>query len=276
MRKTKRGLSYWVLLTGLVIGFCALLVVGRHFASEYPEDIAAFLRTYWAVDSAWSYVAIVLILVVATASWLIPLSVVAIVVGSICGIWVGFLCSVVGASLGALVAFLASRYWIRARLEERIRQRLSIARLDREVARLGTRFVFAIRLSPVAPFSLVSYAFGLTKVSTVEFMVGSLGALPGLFACVYSGAISKDLLLALTGNSPELEPMRLLLLVLGLCATIVSVAALWQVVRRSLADSGDRGGRRASSRSRTTGPAIRAQRLPDPAVDGLTGSDADR
>jgi uncharacterized membrane protein YdjX (TVP38/TMEM64 family) len=244
------------------MGFCALLVVGRYLASEYPEHIAAFLRAYWVVDSAWSYVAIVLIVVVATVSWLIPLSVVAIAVGSICGIRAGFLCSVVGTGLGALLAFLASRYWIRARLEERIGRRLSVARLDEEVARLGTRFVFAIRLSPVAPFSLVSYAFGLTKVSVREFMVGSIGALPGMFACVYSGAISKDLLLALAGNSPELEPMRLALLVLGLCATFVSVAALLVAVRRSLGDGG--------FRSRLT-QAI----LPDAAVDGFTRSDAD-
>jgi uncharacterized membrane protein YdjX (TVP38/TMEM64 family) len=210
-----------------------LAVAAKYLLPEQYEHLGMLIATYWMADSVWSYFAIVTILAICAISGIVPLSLVCVVVGSLCGLWTGFLFSAIGTGLGAIVAFLASRYWIRKRLEARIARHVSLARLDNEVARQGARFVFAIRLSPIAPFSLISYAFGLTKVSTLDYVIGSFGALPGMFACVYSGAISKDVVLALGTQNPDVDRMKVLLLVIGLGATIIAIVAMVRAMSRS-------------------------------------------
>jgi uncharacterized membrane protein YdjX (TVP38/TMEM64 family) len=61
--------------------------------------------------------------------------------------------------------------------------------LDRAIAKEGAKIIFLVRLSPVFPFTYINYAFGLTGVKTLPYVVASFfGMIPGTFAYVYLGS----------------------------------------------------------------------------------------
>jgi uncharacterized membrane protein YdjX (TVP38/TMEM64 family) len=170
----------------------------------------------------------------ASLTGIIPLSLLAIASGALYGLLEGFLVSAVGVNVGALIAFLLSRYAYRSNIDDWESRHLSIQHLDKEIALRGWIFVLLLRLSPVAPYSLASYAFGLTRISMGAYMLGSIGATPALLAYVYTGSISGLALLTLTGNNVELNPVQLIMLIVGFIATIASVFYFMHIARKGL------------------------------------------
>lgn len=100
-------------------------------------------------------------------------------------VW-GSVVNLVGATLGATLAFLAARYlaadWARRKVAGRL-DRL-IAGVDAE----GWRFVAFVRLVPLFPFNLLNYALGLTRIPLTHYVVASLICMaPGTIAFTYLG-----------------------------------------------------------------------------------------
>jgi uncharacterized membrane protein YdjX (TVP38/TMEM64 family) len=91
-----------------------------------------------------------------------------------------------GATTGAVLAFLSARYLLGARLQETYRDRL--AKFNREMARNGTRYLLTLRLIPVFPFFVVNFLAGLTQVPLGTFSwTTSLGIIPGTAVFAYAG-----------------------------------------------------------------------------------------
>jgi len=91
------------------------------------------------------------------------------------------------STIGATLAFLASRFllrdWVQARFGERLRA------LNEGVAREGAFYLFALRLVPAFPFFLINLAMGLTPIRTWTFCwVSQVGMLAGTIVYVYAGA----------------------------------------------------------------------------------------
>lgn len=92
----------------------------------------------------------------------------------------GFVYSFVGMTLSALVTFGIGRL-VGRQLVERWSARLS--RLSRNVATKGVLAIVAVRVIPVAPFSVINMIAGATHIRTKDFLLGTvLGELPGLLA----------------------------------------------------------------------------------------------
>lgn len=68
----------------------------------------------------------------------------------------------VGATLGAIAAFWVGRYLARDWVSRKIEDNASFSAIDQAVAEEGFKIVLLTRLSPVFPFNLLNYAFGLT------------------------------------------------------------------------------------------------------------------
>jgi len=74
--------------------------------------------------------------------------------------------------------------------------------VDEAVAREGWKIVALTRLSPVFPFNLLNYAFGLTNVRVRDYVVASwAGTLPGTILYVYLGSLAGDLTRVATGGA---------------------------------------------------------------------------
>ena len=98
----------------------------------------------------------------------------------------------VAATLGASAAFLVSRYVARGFVERRLAGNERFAAIDRAIGTEGRKIVLLLRLSPVFPFNLLNYALGLTRVRFADYLVASVGMLPGTLLYVYYGKVAGD------------------------------------------------------------------------------------
>ena len=167
----------------------------------------------------------------------VPGSLLTLAAGAIFGLWAGTLWSLIGATLGASAAFLVARYIARGRVEKRVAREPRFAAIDRAIASDGRRIVFLLRLSPAVPFTLLNYLLGLTNVRFADFLVGSVGMLPGTLFYVYSGKVAGDVAAATGGAGAAHGTASYALIVLGLIATIAVTVIVTRISRRALNDA---------------------------------------
>jgi uncharacterized membrane protein YdjX (TVP38/TMEM64 family) len=175
----------------------------------------------------------------------IPLYVVACVLfipGSILTLSAGFLFGVVrgsmyvsvAATLGATLAFLIGRYFARQWVAARLANYPKFKAVDEAVAREGWKIVALTRLSPVFPFNLLNYAFGLTNVGLRAYVLASwAGTLPGTILYVYLGSLAGDLTRVATGGAQR-SAAEWALYAIGLLATIAVTVYVTRVSSRAL------------------------------------------
>lgn len=92
----------------------------------------------------------------------------------------------VGATTGAALAFLLSRYLLGDWVQNRYRDKL--ARFNSEMERNGARYLLTLRLIPVFPFFLINFLAGLTAIPLRTFLwTTSLGIIPAAAVYAYAG-----------------------------------------------------------------------------------------
>ncbi|KAF0187928.1 MAG: hypothetical protein FD168_2164 [Desulfobulbaceae bacterium] len=120
-----------------------------------------------------------------------------IAAGILFGPFWGVVYAICGATMGATLAFLLGRYAGR----DWVKQKLSGPRwkqLDQEVEKHGWKVVAFTRLIPLFPYNLLNFAFGLTGVKLLHYIVASfIFMLP---ACIAYILLSSSLLEALKGR----------------------------------------------------------------------------
>jgi pyruvate/2-oxoglutarate dehydrogenase complex dihydrolipoamide dehydrogenase (E3) component/uncharacterized membrane protein YdjX (TVP38/TMEM64 family) len=106
--------------------------------------------------------------------------------GALFGLGMGLVVVSLASSLGALLAFLASRYLLRKAVQDRFSAKL--APINAGVRRDGTLYLLTLRLVPVFPFWLVNLLMGLTPIGAGRFyLVSQLGMLPATAVYVNAG-----------------------------------------------------------------------------------------
>lgn len=170
----------------------------------------------------------------AAAIAFVPGSVLTLASGAIFGLAEGTLYVFVAAVLGSTGAFVLARYVARGAVEKRIEGDARFAAIDRAVGVEGRKIVFLLRLSPVFPFNLLNYALGLTKVSLLDYVVASIGMLPGTLLYVYTGKLIGDVAAVAGGVEIERGAGGWFVLGLGLVATLVVTLYVTRLARRAL------------------------------------------
>lgn len=173
----------------------------------------------------------ILLYVGATVAFL-PGSVLTIGAGAAFGLWKGFALVSAGATLGASAAFLVGRHLIRERIEKRLKGYPAFAAISGAVGEQGWRVVLLTRLSPVLPFNLLNYAFGLTRVGFGEYVLASwAGMLPGTFLYVYLGAAAGE---AARGGARAKTKGEWALFAAGLAATALAAWLIGRAAKKAL------------------------------------------
>ena len=127
-----------------------------------------------------------LVYVAATAASIPGAALLTLAAGAIFGLGWGTLIVSFAASIGATLAFLASRFLFRDAIQSRFGARL--AAINAGVAREGAFYLFALRLVPVFPFFVINLLMGLTAMRTVTYYwVSQLGMLAGTLVYVNAG-----------------------------------------------------------------------------------------
>ena len=109
-----------------------------------------------------------------------------------------------------------------------------IVRHDRAVGSGGFKIVLLTRLSPVFPFNVLNYAYGLSRVRFRDYLIGSwLGMLPGTVMYVYIGSSLKSLA-ELASGKVQGGAAQKALFAAGLVATIVVALYVARLARKEL------------------------------------------
>jgi pyruvate/2-oxoglutarate dehydrogenase complex dihydrolipoamide dehydrogenase (E3) component/uncharacterized membrane protein YdjX (TVP38/TMEM64 family) len=198
----KGRLLVLLLIAALIAAFFAFGLeryVTFEFFKNRQLEIESYVRAY-PLRSAAIYFAIY---VAVTGLSLPGAAVMTLVGGTVFGLLWGTVIVSFASSIGATLAFLASRFllrdWVQGRFGERLRP------VNAGVEKEGAFYLFALRLVPAFPFFLINLAMGLTPIRTWTFYwVSQLGMLAGTIVYVYAGTtlgefrISAELIIAFT------------------------------------------------------------------------------
>lgn len=185
---------------------------------------------------AWGPIAFIAIYNLATVLFL-PGSLLTLGGGALFGLRLGTMIVFVAATLGATFAFLIGRYLARDAIAQKLEGNQKFKAIDDAIAQEGLKIVFLTRLSPVFPFNLLNYALGLTKVSLKDYVIGSLGMLPGTILYVYLGSLAGDL--AQIGQEtatvdPTTVKLQWAVRIIGLFATFGVTVYITKVAKKAL------------------------------------------
>ncbi len=210
-----------------------LLVLGVIMALLPLFSAAGLLRQ--ALDwidrlGPWGPALFILIYIVATVL-LVPGSALTFGAGALFGVVRGSLYVSVASTIGATCAFLIGRHLARDAVTRWIENHPTFSAIDQAVGDEGWKIVGLTRLSPVFPFTLLNYAFGLSRVSLRDYVLASwAGMVPGTVMYVYLGSLAN----AAAGQRSH-TPLEWTLYAVGLLATVGVTIFLTQLARKTLA-----------------------------------------
>jgi uncharacterized membrane protein YdjX (TVP38/TMEM64 family) len=165
---------------------------------------------------------------------LVPGSLITLGAGFLFGLGKGFVVVSVGSVAGATVAFLVGRTVAREWISRKVLQNAKFRAVDEAVGRRGFYIVLLTRLSPVFPFTLLNYFYGITAVRTRDYVLGSwIGMIPGTLMYVYFGSLVKNLT-ELAAGAPARDGGTTVFFWLGLVATIAVAVVVTRIARRAL------------------------------------------
>ncbi|WP_428239594.1 FAD-dependent oxidoreductase [Gynuella sp.] len=106
--------------------------------------------------------------------------------GALFGLFWGTLIASFASSIGATLAFLASRYLLKDTIQKRFGDRLQP--INEGIRKDGVFYLFTLRLVPVFPFFLINLLMGLTPIRAVTFYwISQVGMLAGTLVYVNAG-----------------------------------------------------------------------------------------
>lgn len=223
-----------VLMIATLIVVAVVLAMLRS-GSDFREQTASFveaLRAQGNLGLVWLGLAYV------PASLLfVPSPLLTISGGFVFGMLKAVVAISLGSTFAASVTFLAGRTLLRRFVEQKVAHDARFRALDQAVGQHGFKIVFLSRLSPVLPYNLLNYAFGVTQVRFRDYVLASwTGMFPGTCLYVSIGAAAKSLT-EVTSGSSESSIAQQALFGFGLFATVLVSVMLTKIAKKALADA---------------------------------------
>jgi uncharacterized membrane protein YdjX (TVP38/TMEM64 family) len=213
----------------LWIGLAVLLIALA--AAWFVLPVSAWLKSFnqWVASlGALGYVIFAAVYVVGTVV-LAPGSPLSIAAGLVFSGW-GLPLVIVAATIGAGLAFLVARYIARERVARMTEHRPKFKAVDRAVTEEGWKVVLLLRLSPLVPFNLQNYFFGVTDIRFWHYLAATfVGIIPGAALYVYLGAIG-----AAAGTRDSGSVLKWFFFGLGLLATVVVTVLITRKAKAKL------------------------------------------
>ena len=196
------------------------------------KDTLLWIETLGSIGA----ITFISIYIVSTVAFL-PAFILTLGAGVLFGVWLGSIYVFIGATLGSITAFLVGRYLARDWVAKKIAGNDKFAAIDRAVSKEGLKIVLLTRLSPAFPFNLLNYAFGVTGVSVRDYVIGSIGMIPGTIMFVYIGSLAGNLALIGTEAQPTNPTLQWTIRIVGLIATVAVTVYVTRLAKQALAES---------------------------------------
>ena len=168
---------------------------------------------------------------------LLPVFFMTIAAGYFFGLVPGVLAVWAGATAGAAAAFLLGRYAARDRVARAAARSPRFAAVDRAIGRKGWRVVFLLRLSPLIPFVLSNYFYGITSVPFGQYALASwAGMLP---LAVFYASLGAAAHRAARGEPPPAGATPWIVFALGAAITIAAAVYVRRLARKAIEEKAE-------------------------------------
>lgn len=175
----------------LLIGILILVIllgygIAKHYGLSLPpiDDIKLWVASF----GIWAPVIYILIYITATITFA-PAAPLTLASGALFGFVTGTLLTVVGATIGAIIAFLIARKLGGGSLSKLKTGKLaSIGKYEEKLEENAIGSMLFLRFVPLFPFNGLNFALGLTNVTLKDYAITTFfGIIPGTAAYVYFG-----------------------------------------------------------------------------------------
>lgn len=160
----------------------------------------------------------------------------ALVAGLAFGLVKGGLLVWASATIAAAIGFLMARSFARHRIEKLARKNEKYVAVDRAIKRHGWKVVLLLRISPLLPYTISNYIYGLTAVDFGHYLAASaIGLVPMVAVYVSVGAAGREAALAAAGGRQH-SAVEIVVLALGLLFTIAAAILIAKAARKELVE----------------------------------------
>lgn len=244
MTKTRKGKRKTVKVLIIVAALAALIVLFKTVPIvDYLLKMVDWIEDMGSVGYLIFICVYIVLTVLAGPAWALTLA-----AGFAYGLLRGTILVSIGSTLGATLAFLIGRYVAREAILRKVGEKPRFRSMDEAVGRRGFFIVFLTRLSPVFPFTLLNYSYGLTKVRLVSYFFASwIGMLPGTLMYVYLGTLITNLSQVASDETPT-SAYQNYFYYFGLAVTVAVTLYITRLARNALKQA-------AGGREETAAPA---------------------
>ena len=130
---------------------------------------------------------IFIVLLILPASWL------SIAAGYLYGTYLGSLIVFISAFIGASISFIIAKRFFAKKVLDMINKFPKLALLENIIQKGGLKLIILTRLSPLFPFSILNYFYGLNKITYKDFSISLICIIPGTFLYCSVGSLLNDL-----------------------------------------------------------------------------------
>lgn len=219
----------WIIVAGIVI---TLSILGAILpVKQWIREFIDWVRQLGPLGVIVFIIAYAIATVLFLPGWIFTVS-----AGLIYGIVGGTLIALCGAVIGASLAFLVARYLLRHNIEELTKKNPRFGAIDAAIGKNGWKIIGLLRLSPLIPFNLSNYFYGITSISFISYIaVSAIGMIPGTLLYAYLGAIGQA---GISGGVSQRSLWQYVLLGVGLLATIAVTILVSRIAKNALKKSG--------------------------------------
>ena len=130
---------------------------------------------------------IFIVLLILPASWL------SIAAGYLYGTYLGSLIVFISAFIGASISFFISKRFLSKKVLDMINKYPKLSLLENIIQKGGLKLIVLTRLSPLFPFSILNYFYGLNNITYKDFSISLICIIPGTFLYCSVGSLLNDL-----------------------------------------------------------------------------------
>lgn len=228
------------LLTLIMMGCCSYVVIDLLFLGYIVEGLHAYgiYVTDHLIGGMWCYIAI---LVVAALVMIPPMPILFLggyVFSTAAGRWgiaLAFVASLLGCTIGAVLAFFRSRYMMRDLVTLFAKRYRVIRAIHRAMSKHGFRVFLLLRLCPIVPFNGLNHIAGSTDITLEQFIFSLIGIVPVTLLTLVAGATAEQMIYTTEEEeATAVYTSRIVLLVLGLVFCTGAVIGTAYVARQEL------------------------------------------
>jgi uncharacterized membrane protein YdjX (TVP38/TMEM64 family) len=222
-----------LMLVVLGIGLFSFLDLGRYLTLENLKANRDVLLMFYSRHRLLFIVCFITLYIVQTALSLPGAAIFTLAGGAIFGAVMGTIWVNIGATTGAVLAFLLARTLLRDWVVKTFGKRMEA--LDRGLTETGLSYLLFLRFVPLFPFFLVNLACGITGLPLRTYIVGTMvGILPGSFIYANAGASIASI------NSLGDVASPRVLLSFALLGVFALIPALYKKIKTARQDKGQK------------------------------------